>query len=116
MKTQNLAGNRRIVVVCVVVLTMLLLVISLLPLAASARMEESPAAPTDIGRAYVSLPDYSRVAILDTVAHTYISSIDMAAADCYYPYQVTMSPDEGLVFVACSSSVAVINTATNTVI
>lgn len=116
MKTQNLAGNRRIVVVCVVVLTMLLLVISLLPLAASARMEESPAAPTDIGRAYVSLPDYSRVAILDTVAHTYISSIDMAAAGCYYPYQVTMSPDESLVFVACSSSVAVINTATNTVI
>ncbi|MBX3058833.1 MAG: carboxypeptidase-like regulatory domain-containing protein [Anaerolineae bacterium] len=53
---------------------------------------------------------------MDTVAHTYISSIDMAAAGCYYPYQVTMSPDESLVFVACSSSVAVINTATNTVI
>ncbi|HUM69029.1 MAG TPA: hypothetical protein PLK31_09310 [Chloroflexota bacterium] len=116
MKTQTITYNRRIVVMCVAALTVLLLGVSLLPLIASARAEEAPTTPTDIGLAYVSLPEYSRVALLNTATHTYVGSVDVGASDCYYPYQVTMSPNEAYVYVACSSSVAVIATATNTVI
>lgn len=115
MKTQNSACNRRMIVVCVVVTAVLLLSIGLWPLTAVARIQEEPTAPTDIGLAYVSLPDYGRVAILDTVVHTYIGAIDMTASGCNSPFQVAMSPDEAHVFVACNSSVAVISTATNTV-
>jgi DNA-binding beta-propeller fold protein YncE len=122
MKTQNLACNRRIIVVCVAILAALMFGINLLPFTpfaaftAFARSKQEPAAPADIGRAYVSLPNYGRVAYLDTAAHTYLGSVDVTSGGCYSPYQLVMSPDEAHVFVACSSSVAVIATATNTVI
>lgn len=116
MKTQNPAYHRQIVVACVALVAMLFLLGSLLPLTASARTDMAPATPSDVGLAYVSLPDFNRVALLDTTAHTYVGSVDMAAAGCYYPYQVAMSPNEAYVFVACSSSVAVINTSTNIVV
>lgn len=116
MKSQNPAYHRQIVVICVALAAMLLLGVSLLPLTASARSDLTPATPFDVGLAYVSLPEFSRVALLDTAAHTYVGSVDMAAAGCSYPYQVAMSPGEDYVFVACSSSVAVINTSTNVVV
>lgn len=116
MKTQVFAYNRRIVVAFLVVVATLLLGISWLPLTASARPDLSPATPSDIGLAYVSLPDYGRVALLNTETHTYVGSVDVGAAGCDYPYQVVISPNEAYVYVACSSSVGVIATATNTVI
>jgi hypothetical protein len=116
MKTKRVTLNRRIVVICVIVMSLLLAGISLLPLTAVARTEETPTLSTSLDRAYVTLPNYDRVAIVDTAAHTYISSIDMAAAGCTSPNHITMSPDKDEVWMICSSSVAVIATDTNSVI
>jgi YVTN family beta-propeller protein len=68
--------------------------------------------------AYVTLSDNDLVALLDTTTHTEIGSVNVGAAGCDHPWQAAMSPDGDHVYVGCrnSGNVAVIETASNTVV
>ncbi|NUM44933.1 MAG: carboxypeptidase regulatory-like domain-containing protein [Anaerolineales bacterium] len=58
------------------------------------------------------------ISVVDTISHTEVFTIDMGAAGCYYPVRPKISPDGAFVYVACETpgSVAVISTATHTVV
>ncbi|MCP4359068.1 MAG: hypothetical protein GY796_13720 [Chloroflexi bacterium] len=71
-----------------------------------------------MGVAYVTLSDSNQVVLIDTTTHALAGAIDVGASGCNFPWRATMSPDAAHVYVSCfhSSSVIVIDTASNTVV
>jgi YVTN family beta-propeller protein len=68
--------------------------------------------------AYVTLRDSSLVSLVNTATYNEIGTVNVGAAGCDAPWQVAMSPDGDYVYVGCrnSGNVAVIETASNTVV
>ena len=68
--------------------------------------------------AYVTLSGDDRVALVDTVTLIEIDEIDVGAVGCVFPWRATLSPDGNALYVSCysSGSVAVIDTATSSVV
>ena len=68
--------------------------------------------------AYVTLSDSDMVALVDLAHHFVAGSVDVGAAGCDFPWRAAMSPAGDYVYVGCfnSGSVAVIETAGNTVV
>ncbi len=68
--------------------------------------------------AYVTLSESNRVALVDVSRHTVLDTVDVGAADCFYPWRAAIIPAGHQVFVSCnnSASVAVLDTNSNTVV
>jgi YVTN family beta-propeller protein len=68
--------------------------------------------------AYVTLSDSDLVALIDTTTNSLLGTVNVGAEGCDRPWRASMTPDGDYVYVSCyySSSVVVIETATNEVV
>jgi YVTN family beta-propeller protein len=87
----------------------------------AARPETESPAPNDLPDniasldqyAYVTLSSSNLVAVVDTGTNALVSTIDVGAAGCSFPWRATIKPDGSQVYVSCrySNNVVVINSS-----